>query len=53
MEGSVMETKRLLMPYGNTRKKKVTGLVEPGSRTVLIKRNRRKQLSSNSAMNMM
>ncbi|HXP34632.1 MAG TPA: hypothetical protein VN827_03715 [Chthoniobacterales bacterium] len=26
--GSVMETKPLLMPYGRTRKKKVTGLVD-------------------------
>jgi hypothetical protein len=53
MKGRVMETKPLLMPYGSTRKKKVTGLVEPGSRTVLFKRIHRKLFSSNFAMNMM
>jgi hypothetical protein len=53
MKGSVMETKPLLMPHGSTRKKKVTGLVEPGSRTVLSKRIHRKLFSSNFAMNMM
>jgi hypothetical protein len=52
-KGSVMETKPLLIPYGSTRKKKVTGLVEPGSRTVLFERIHRKLFSSNFAMNMM
>ena len=31
-KGSVMDTKPLLIPYGSTRKKKVTGLVEVESR---------------------
>jgi hypothetical protein len=52
-EDSVMETKPLLMPHGSTRKKKVTSLVEPGSRTVLFRRIHRKLFSSNFAMNMM
>jgi hypothetical protein len=32
-KGSVMDTKPVLMPYGSTRKKKFTGLVDAGSRT--------------------
>jgi hypothetical protein len=36
INGSVIETKPLLMPYGKTRKKNVTGLVESRSRIRLI-----------------
>ena len=37
INGSVIETKPLLMPYGRTRKKKVPGLVELGSRMLMNK----------------
>jgi hypothetical protein len=33
INGRAMDTKPLLIPYGSTKKKKVSGLVEAGSRT--------------------
>jgi hypothetical protein len=47
-KGRVMEIKPLLTPYGSTRKKKMTGAVDPGLRTVLFKGVKRARLRTRS-----